>query len=532
MENSVTEENPSMFSKTLFEKIKFVKAFEADQNQTISSDQNTNLSKTQSKVATPTEEMESTISKKYADHFVSSSHWFPHENFVSSSEVLSGEKSDFFISLKKYENATIKDSISIQNIRVFFQEIGIFNENLSKNETQEADFIWNLFGTLNLPQINQDFVSLNMLFQVLHILYQDKLQINRSAQLIQVLIENRLKKFNILEDFNLFREARGFWSLEKLIMEFRKLMGIEKTNVNFLDAEDKKKKKSPRNENKKNQTQMDSEILKKDKKYYKNRYEMLFQHAKYLKDKKEMTHALKYIQDLHQFSFKPQIKRSPKKENKSLINKPLPKDPIKIIKIQNQDVWIDECFNRLYVNSKIKKERKEKYSEINKKSEKEDSTCTFKPSINKYNKLYSSNNDNNYNVKGFEENIKRIAEARVEKVKILKLYEEPLLRFPKNKKYIESRETNYTVPKPFNLKNSQENENLDILMFVDVDVGHGKIGRVGIHQGENVDEIAKNFAKVYTLNKEMERKLVNNLKLKVECYYRSFKYNLNYRKIP
>jgi len=532
MENSPTTENPlSLVSKTLSEKMKFVQNFE-DLNQsdldpssnpiTKPSLSQKNLNKPLLNSSDPTN-----ISKKYADFLLASS---------NSQENLSfrNEKSELFAFLKKFEDSDYKDCISFENIEVFFREIGVFNENNIVNQ----DFLRNFKGILTLSEKNPDFMNINLVFQVFQLLIQEKVQINRIAALIQGILENYQRNFGIFDDFNILREEKGLWSVEKIILEFRKLIKSaekEGNRANYIENPGIfRKELEEQNENPEDLKENGVETLKKDKKYYKTRYEMLFDHAKYLKEKQEMTHALKYMQDLHQFSFKPELqsfkkktqetttklksektKRNQHKSNEKNEENKI-KDPIKNIKSENKDVWLDECFDRQYVNSKIKHQREEKYKDLHQKTLQDATLCTFKPNINK--NQYSSNPSSELSVKGFDETVKRIIEARKEKQKIQKIYEEPLLRFPKNRKYMEQRETNYTVPEPFNFKGKEENE---VLMFVDVEVGGGKSGRIGIHKGEDMEEVAKNFAKVYTLNKEKERKLAGNLKKQLENYYKN-----------
>lgn len=539
MENTTIdkiETSHPLFSKTLYEKINFVKNFEDfEKSQNYSSFEKTSSRTdifTKKEIKISPEKLQSTKRNKYKNRMPKKAINDSFEKQMNS-EYQTLDKSDFLNYLKKFEDPIKQDCISFENFSNLLNEIEISQENFTKND---QSLIRNLWGVLIILEGSQEFISLTVLFQVLQILDQNKLQINRSAKLLQIIFENRLKDFNIFEDFNILREEKGLWSLEKIVIEFRKLINKDENENEVVCHSDKNineiilnKEKDFENYNEtlsKNQMPIAENFKKENMKCCNNRFEMLFEHSKYLKEKKEMSHALKYMQDLQQYSFKPKIIELNKKQIKfdSPIDKTKSKDPIKSIKIQNKDVWIDECFNRLYVNSKKKKERTEKYKQLNENSQLDTLDCTFKPIINK---LYSSNNVNNNNIKGYDETIKRIVEARIEKEKTLKLYEEPLLRFAKNKKYIETRDTNFTVPQPFDFSSSKGNELLmsskgnDLLMFVDVEVGNGKIGRIGIHHGDNMEKIAKNFAKIYTLNKDMEKKLVNNLKKQVENYYKS-----------
>lgn len=50
------------------------------------------------------------------------------------------------------------------------------------------------------------------------------------------------------------------------------------------------------------------------------------------------------------------------------------------------------------------------------------------------------------------------------------------------------------------------------LVYVDVNVGKGRTGRIGVHEGDNVRELARNFGKAFQLDKEMQHKLEGLLK--------------------
>lgn len=45
------------------------------------------------------------------------------------------------------------------------------------------------------------------------------------------------------------------------------------------------------------------------------------------------------------------------------------------------------------------------------------------------------------------------------------------------------------------------------LVYVDVDVGRGRTGRIGLHEGDNLGELASNFAKAFQLDRETQVRL-------------------------
>lgn len=533
------QNDASLFSKTLSEKMQFVRTFE-ESNKFLSSPNEFEQSSFEKSKNNEKTHVISGIAQKYEDFSLSSPGFLPEKVLgEDNNDYISEETMNFYLLLKKFEDPHQPNQITIGNICNFLFEIGVFVECSGAELKKQEDFFQNLVGIMSLPENPLEILPLAQVSQVFHVFFEEKLQISRAARQLQSILEQNLINSGVSEDFNFVREEKGLWSLEKLIIEFRKLIDSEESVPNLsisnkpLEETSKERKSNDERQgfsSKNSKSESVSNEGKKEtiRKNYKTRYEMLFDHAKYLKEKKEMKNALKYIEDLQQYSFKPKIKDFQKSSNTSnnKTNKTNNyRNGTKNNETTNNNGEIfttnSNCYDRLYNISKRKAERIEKSDELKKKQEKEDIECTFRPKINKYDKLYSSNPTTlQTSVKGYEESIKRIVEARQEKEKIMKLYEEPLLRFQKNKKYIEQRDTNYTVPAPFNFTQSPNREK-DLLMFVDVEVAPGKIGRVGICKGDNIEEVAKNFARIYTLNKDMEKKLVGNLKKKFENYQKA-----------
>ena len=59
-------------------------------------------------------------------------------------------------------------------------------------------------------------------------------------------------------------------------------------------------------------------------------------------------------------------------------------------------------------------------------------------------------------------------------------------------------------------------------MSIEVTITPGRTGRVGIRVGDNVELVAKNFCKAYSLDKEMEHQLTMQLKGHLSDYYQRF----------
>lgn len=59
------------------------------------------------------------------------------------------------------------------------------------------------------------------------------------------------------------------------------------------------------------------------------------------------------------------------------------------------------------------------------------------------------------------------------------------------------------------IKNQREKRKVDL--YVDINIGKGKKGRIGLKQGDNILKTAENFCKTYDLNKQIIPSLCNNL---------------------
>ena len=182
--------------------------------------------------------------------------------------------------------------------------------------------------------------------------------------------------------------------------------------------------------------------------------------------------------------------------------------------VPNKEKWINECFTRLYTNAKELKQKKDSKIILMKKQNESLEDCKFKPNIHEFNStlFYKSNPINLSDIKGFDDNIKRLNSARNEKEKIQQLYDDPMLKFNKNKTYYENRKNNFTQPLPLYFETRKENnENSEKLLFyADIETIPGKIA---VHKGDDPIELAHKFAKIYTLNSEKQEKVENLISL-------------------
>jgi len=72
--------------------------------------------------------------------------------------------------------------------------------------------------------------------------------------------------------------------------------------------------------------------------------------------------------------------------------------------------------------------------------------------------------------------------------------------------------------KPPSFLNRQKAPKQDVIVYVDVDIAPGKTGRIGIHQGDDPNQLAESFARTYSLNPKMKESLVKLLQSYLDAY--------------
>ena len=133
------------------------------------------------------------------------------------------------------------------------------------------------------------------------------------------------------------------------------------------------------------------------------------------------------------------------------------------------------------------------------REEKELENCTFHPKINTTPMRRQENESiaaNNSHPKGYFEMINRMRKVNEEKRAI----EEKI-----QKKAIGE---NYDKAKLMNIKPPSfvagERIKKKLIMYIDVNITPTRTGRIGIYEGDDVRELAKNFKKTFQLNSTMQ----------------------------
>lgn len=129
--------------------------------------------------------------------------------------------------------------------------------------------------------------------------------------------------------------------------------------------------------------------------------------------------------------------------------------------------------------------------------------CTFYPQLiaSKTSRARSSSPGHHRpHVRNFEEVVSRMKLAHKQHQRKLKEQN----RIPAGEKYEKLRRLG---PQPFSCAFRQHRSKPKPLVYVDVKVGHGRTGRVGVHHGDDFRVLSRNFAKTFQLDREAQRRL-------------------------
>ena len=107
--------------------------------------------------------------------------------------------------------------------------------------------------------------------------------------------------------------------------------------------------------------------------------------------------------------------------------------------------------------------------------------------------------------RGFERQVNRMREAQREKDAIAELAEKKL----KGEQFDRVKLAKVKPPQ------FAEAKKKSLLLYVDVNVTPTKMGRIGIHEGDDLRDLAKNFCRTFSLNKGMYDALLSHLQQSV-----------------
>jgi len=121
--------------------------------------------------------------------------------------------------------------------------------------------------------------------------------------------------------------------------------------------------------------------------------------------------------------------------------------------------------------------------------------CTFKPQITQYEPPREKKT-----LPGFEKAVERLRRPGEERAQREADEEEAAAR---------KAATNaaFKGPQPFSFQTEKRSERKQPLLYMDVNLGPGKTGRIGLHQGDDAEMLAANFARTYQLDAAMTGRL-------------------------
>lgn len=452
-----------------------------------------------------------------------------------------------------------KGQINFENLGTIFHNIGCFQNlefakdqdsnrsSLSLNELkikperlmQEISFHENFYNLLNSVSDDPDLVPAELVFNFLMVLVEAKAPVKSAAGCLQEIMEAFLaKKEDNPESgsespLKRNQEEKKTWSFEKVIIEFRKLfddkttfmnlynsgsilgkstMSLEKTSIEDqrIPQINKKSKEIDASYSTENYIAKVITSKKSDesKNQLRNRYDILYEHHKFLADKFEQDKESLTQERMKAYTFTPKIT-----EYKPTADKD--KDPSKSSarKVEDPNAKRHDV---LYKTAKVHKEKLEvlKNDVKQKQYEREMENCTFEPALN-HNYEHSSIRTKEFFEGlplGFKKTIERMQTGEAKR----KHKQNEKEAIPRGENYEKNREADFKPPEFLKRPKIKRDE---VLVYVDVNVAPGKTGRIGIHRGDDPKELALNFSRTYSLNATMRESLEKLLQSYIDNYF-------------
>jgi hypothetical protein len=124
--------------------------------------------------------------------------------------------------------------------------------------------------------------------------------------------------------------------------------------------------------------------------------------------------------------------------------------------------------------------------------------CTFTPRLSHYSGHVPSSHLPSRRPPGYDQAVERLCRVREEK----QLAEADALENARRRAALAGK-----PPKPFELQTGLRGERRTPLLYMDVNLGPARTGRIGLHEGDDPATLAANFAKAYGLDDGMQTKL-------------------------
>ncbi|EGR27114.1 hypothetical protein IMG5_201360 [Ichthyophthirius multifiliis] len=322
---------------------------------------------------------------------------------------------------------------------------------------------------------------------------KNKLTLEQSVQLLQqVILQNCLQ--NDQKVLDLYFSIEGNWNLQKLIKEFKNIFDDKTTLMEYYTNWKKNNNHSNTsnvfeisNHSFKPQINDKSRVIDQSKsQIHQNRYDQLYEQYKEKQEKQSYLQIQKVNEEIEGCTFKPKINK---------------------LKDQHQErIKQEKAYEKLYKlhdqKQSLAKEAKELYEF--QKQEQELENCTFFPqkiTNSKHNQsVQSQNNAQLQDIKGFNQQLRRMYKARKEKLEKQMFYQK--------QRYQLSQNNQNNIIKSFNLANKQQNnQNKQLIGHIDINITKSKKAKIVLYEGDNPIQKAKSFVKIHNISHDITLKL-------------------------
>jgi len=476
------------------------------------------------------------------------------------------------------ESQNTAGKVSFENLGLILHRLGLFqnlefqsthtedpankssvsvNQNKVKPQrlTREVAFHENFWKILAATSEDENLVPSETVFRFLMVLVEDKAAAGDSALFLKEVMDVGLESKGLTKQegtyiYDQIKDEKQLWEMDKLVAEFRRLFTDKTSFMNIyassgllphratldegaqnsfkpqINAKSEKlalkrstegyqeKVKAAVQASLQNQNQsQDQSQSQVSQSRLENRYDILFEHHKLIKDKKLENSEAKLVQELASCTFKPTITEYKKAKNPN-VDQSLNTSSMTYSQLSSQDTSKVKRHDLLYEVAKSQKEKKhQKAYEVKKAEEdKELAECTFQPRLHNIPADVSPTKQPQQEPKGYKKAIERLQVA--EKLREERKAKEE--RIPRGENYEKIRNSEFKPPSFLNRPKIKKQE---ALVYVDVNIGPGKTGRIGIHKGDDAKVLARNFAKTYSLPSIMKESLEKLLQSYIDSYF-------------
>lgn len=441
------------------------------------------------------------------------------------------------------ENDPERSSVTINQARVK-------PERLSR-EIQFHETLWKI---CSLPSEDQNLISADLVFKFLLVLVEEKTEVAESATFLLESIDRALEATGKQREegksiYLQIKDEQNLWSLEQVVAEFRRLFDDKTSFMNiysFTNNVVSKKEQTDRFYPHTHTPQTNKKSHKLDSRYFnetmakkietahsdvrksdlQDRKLRLYNYHKYLVHKKNISLEAKINEELAPCTFAPSI--TPYKKQKQRPTVAAGNESPSVAEQGNSSPkkgYFSQALEgnlgpkRQLLMYEVAHHYKEKLHQkayaLKKKEEiQELSHCTFEPRLNSNYENCTARHQDFYEgvPNGFKKAVERLHKGKEQKHSL----KAELEKIPRGENYEKNRQAGFNPPSQLERPRIKRRE---VLVYVDVSIGHGRTGRIGIHKGDNAKALAHYFARTYSLNANMQESLEKLLQSYIDSYF-------------